>query len=90
MKNKQTLGEIIAELKDDIARFGLKLVEADRKEIKQIILNDKSYGSKGCENCRVIAERYRKRHGISMEEAWKLVWKESGINMKIKEETLKV
>jgi len=43
--------------------------------------NDKSYGSKGCEDCRVIAERYRKRHGISMEDGWKMVWKESGINM---------
>ena len=42
MKNKQTLGEIIAELKDEIVRFGLKLVEVDRKEIKQIILNDKT------------------------------------------------
>ncbi len=31
----------------------------------------KFYGSKGCSNCKKQVDKIRKRHGISMEEAWK-------------------
>ncbi|HRZ85985.1 MAG TPA: hypothetical protein P5277_04385 [Candidatus Paceibacterota bacterium] len=38
----------------------------------------KSYGSRSCEGCRVKADRYRKRYGINMFEAWKNIWKNIG------------
>jgi hypothetical protein len=36
----------------------------------------KSIYAKGCNNCKLKADRIRKRFGISMENAWKEVWKD--------------